>query len=87
MKMNSNPKTPTIHSTRRGTLIVTAPADVPILVKPDSCLLWADDVDSDWCLILGSECPDWKLAKLADREGIDFADLVRIRDGLLEVQA
>ena len=84
MKMNSTLNT-TIHSTRRGTLTVTAPADVPIIVKPDTCLLWADDVDSPWCLIVGDQCPDWKLAKLADREGIDFDDLVRIRDGLLEV--
>ena len=84
MKMNSTLNT-TIYSAKRGTLIVTAPADVPILVKPDTYLLWADDVDSDWCLIVGDQCPDWKLATMADREGIGFDELVRIRDGLLEV--
>lgn len=69
----------TIHSTKRGTVYVTAQADVPVLCPPDSCILWAE-IDDPWNLVIGDHCTDAKLRTLAEREGFDFDELVRLRD-------
>lgn len=71
-----------IHSTRRGMLLLTHISDTPMVLKPDQLILWGLGCDVQWYLTLGPAVPDWKLAKLAETEGIDFDELVRARDEL-----
>lgn len=73
-----------IHSTRRGNLLLTHLSDTPMVLKNDELILWGLGC-AQWYLTLGPSVPDWKLGKLASTEGIDFAALVRLRDGLVEV--
>ena len=70
-----------IHS-RRGMLMLTS--DKPIALKPDELILWGLG-EGQWYLTLGAAVPDGKLRKLAEDEGIDFDELVRLRDEVAEV--
>lgn len=75
-----------INSTRRGLLLLTHISDSLLFLRPDQFNLWSLGC-GQWYLTFGSAVPDWKLRKLAETEGIDFDGLIRLRDGLLEVQA
>lgn len=68
----------TIHSTKRGTVFITAQADVPVICPPDSCLLWAE-IDDPWNLVIGDHCPDDTLRRFAEREGFVYSELVAAR--------
>lgn len=68
-----------IHSTRRGLLLLTHISDTPMVLKPDQLILWGLGY-GQWYLTLGPAVPDWKLRTLAEREGFDFDELVRLRD-------
>lgn len=70
-----------IHSTRRGLLLLTHISDTPMVLKPDQLIAWGLG-EGQWYLTLGPAVPDEKLRKLAEDEGIDFAELVRLRDEL-----
>lgn len=74
-----------IHSSRRGLLLLTHISDTPMVLKPDELILWGLGC-AQWYLTLGPSVPDWKLAALAQREGISFDELVRLRDELVGVE-